>query len=34
MLDAIQVDSLDNIIEIVKYVPQTVKVENVYAYSS
>ena len=34
LLDAIQVDSLDNIIDIVRYVPQMVKVQNVYTYSS
>jgi len=28
------VDELDRVVEIVKYVPQIVKVENVYAYSS
>jgi hypothetical protein len=34
LIDIIEVDELDRIVEIVKYVPQTVKVENVYAYSS
>ena len=27
-------DSLDRIVDIVRYVPQMVKVENVYTYSS
>ena len=34
LIDIIEVDELDRVVEIVKYVPQTVKVENVYAYSS
>lgn len=34
LIDIMEVDELDRIVEIVKYVPQTVKVENVYAYSS
>ena len=34
LIDVIEVDELDRLIEIVKYVPQTVRVENVYAYSS
>jgi hypothetical protein len=34
LIDAIEVDSLDRIVEIVKFVPHTVRVENVYAYSS
>jgi hypothetical protein len=29
-----EVDELDKIVEVVKYVPQVVKVENVYAYSN
>jgi len=29
-----EVDELDRIVEVIKYVPQVVKVENVYAYSS
>lgn len=29
-----EVDELERVIEIVKYVPEIVKVENVYAYSS
>jgi len=34
LIDVMEVDELDRIVEIVKYVPHTVKVENVYAYSS
>lgn len=34
LIDIIQVDEVDRLVEIVKYVPQVVKVENVYAYSS
>jgi hypothetical protein len=34
LIDVIEVDELDRVIEIVKYVPQAVRVENVYAYSS
>ena len=34
MIDILEVDELEKVVEIVKYVPQTVKVENVYAYSS
>jgi len=34
LIDILEVDELDKVVEIVKYVPQTVKVENVYAYSS
>ena len=30
----IEVDELDRLVEIVKYEPQVVKVENVYAYNS
>ena len=29
-----EVDEVDKLVSIVKYVPQVVKVENVYAYSS
>ena len=29
-----EVDEFDRLVEIVKYVPDVVKVENVYAYSS
>lgn len=29
-----EVDELDRVVEVIKYVPQVVKVENVYAYSS
>lgn len=29
-----EVDELDRVVEVVKYIPQVVKVENVYAYSS
>ena len=34
LIDIIEVDELDRVVEIVKYVPDVVKVENVYAYSS
>lgn len=29
-----EVDELDRLVEIVKFVPQTVRVENVYSYCS
>lgn len=29
-----EVDEFDRIVEVIKYVPQVVKVENVYAYSN
>jgi hypothetical protein len=34
LIDVIDVDSIDRLVEIVKFVPQTVRVENVYAYAS
>ena len=34
LIDVLQVDEIDRLVEIVRYVPQVVKVENVYAYSS
>lgn len=34
MSEIIESDSLDRIVDIVRYVPQMVKVENVYAYNS
>jgi hypothetical protein len=34
IIDTIEVDEIDRIVEIVKFVPQTVRVENVYTYSS
>jgi hypothetical protein len=34
MADIIEGDSMDRIVDIVRYVPQMVKVENVYTYSS
>ena len=34
MIDVIQADAMDRIVSIVKYVPEVVKVDNVYAYSS
>lgn len=34
LIDIIEVDELERVVEIVKYVPEFVKVENVYAYSS
>ena len=34
LIDVIEVDEIDRIVEIVKFVPQTVRVENVYTYAS
>lgn len=34
IIDLIQVDEVDRLVEIVKYEPQVVKVENVYAMSN
>ena len=34
LIDIMEVDELDRVIEIVKYVPEFHRVENVYAYSS
>jgi hypothetical protein len=34
LIDVIESDELDRVVEIVKFVPEIVKVENVYAYSS
>lgn len=34
LIDIIEVDELDRVVEIVKYVPDIYRVENVYAYSS
>lgn len=34
LIDVIEVDELDRIVEIVKFVPQSVRVENVYSYCS
>lgn len=34
IIDIIEVDEVDRLVEIVKYKPQIVKVQNVYAYSS
>lgn len=34
IIDVIETDELERVVEIVKYVPDIVKVENVYAYSS
>ena len=34
LIDCMEIDELERIVEIVKYVPEVVKVENVYAYSS
>lgn len=34
LIDVMEVDELDRVVEVVKYIPQVVKVENVYAYSS
>jgi hypothetical protein len=34
LIDVIEVDELERVVEIVKFVPQAVRVENVYVYSS
>lgn len=34
IIDVMEIDELDRVVEIVKFVPEIVKVENVYAYSS
>jgi len=34
LIDIMEVDELDRVVEIVKYVPEFYRVENVYAYSS
>jgi hypothetical protein len=34
LIDVMEIDELDRVVEIVKFVPEVVKVENVYAYSS
>jgi len=34
LIDVMESDELDRVVEIVKFVPEIVKVENVYAYSS
>lgn len=34
LIDVIEVDELDRVVEIVKFVPQAIRVENIYAYSS
>jgi len=34
LIDVMESDELERIVEIVKYVPEVVKVDNVYAYSS
>lgn len=34
LIEIIEGDSLDRVVEIVKYVPDIVRVEDVYAYSS
>jgi hypothetical protein len=34
LIDIIEVDELEKIVEIVKFIPQSVRVENVYAYCS
>lgn len=34
IIDLIEVDEFDRLVEIVRFVPQSVRVENVYAYSS
>ena len=34
IIDLIEVDELERVVEIVRYVPEFLRVENVYAYSS
>jgi hypothetical protein len=34
LTEVVEGDSLERIVDIVRYVPQMVKVENVYTYSS
>jgi hypothetical protein len=34
LIDVMEIDELDRVVEIVKFVPSVVKVDNVYAYSS
>lgn len=34
MIDMIQNDELDRIVDIVRYVPQMVKVQNVYTWNT
>ena len=34
LIDVMEIDELERVVEIVKYVPEVVKVDNVYAYSS
>ena len=34
IVDVVEVGEIERLVEIVKYVPQVVKVENVYEYSS
>ncbi len=34
IIDIVSVDEVDRLVSIVKYEPQVVRVENVYAYSS
>lgn len=34
IIDTIECDAIDRLVEIVKFVPQTVRVENVYSYTS
>lgn len=34
LIDIMEIDELDRVVEIVKFVPSIVKVDNVYAYSS
>jgi len=34
LIDVVEVDEMDKLVEIVKFVPQTVRVENVFSYCS
>jgi hypothetical protein len=34
LIDVVEGESLERIVDIIRYVPQMVKVENVYTYSS
>lgn len=34
IIEVIEVDEFDRLVEIIKYVPQSVRVENVYSYCS
>lgn len=34
LIDVMQADEMDRIVDVIKYVPQTVRVENVYVQGS